>query len=186
MLNVHDILETITMIQDENLDIRTITMGISLLDCIDADIDIACQKVYDKILRCAKDLVKIASRSHRLSRFFGSMGVRSFIVDLGVLHQTGTGRDQLTDDDILLQADQRIDLALDGCFGEDTGGFLEGSRRHERLSSQRCLGNTQQHRCGSSHSPVAAVLSIELSDLFVGSQELALIHDLAGDSQKYI
>ena len=39
MLNVHDILETITMIQDENLDIRTITMGISLLDCIDADID---------------------------------------------------------------------------------------------------------------------------------------------------
>ena len=43
MLNVHDILETITMIQDENLDIRTITMGISLLDCIDADIDIACQ-----------------------------------------------------------------------------------------------------------------------------------------------
>ena len=58
MLNVHDILETITMIQDENLDIRTITMGISLLDCIDADIDIACQKVYDKILRCAKDLVK--------------------------------------------------------------------------------------------------------------------------------
>ena len=58
MLNVHDILETITMIQDENLDIRTITMGISLLDCIDADIDIACQKVYDKILLCAKDLVK--------------------------------------------------------------------------------------------------------------------------------
>ena len=43
MINVHDILETITMIQDENLDIRTITMGISLLDCIDADIDIACR-----------------------------------------------------------------------------------------------------------------------------------------------
>ena len=39
MINVNDILETIRMIQDENLDIRTITMGISLLDCIDADID---------------------------------------------------------------------------------------------------------------------------------------------------
>ncbi|MDF2567333.1 MAG: hypothetical protein K0R90_789 [Oscillospiraceae bacterium] len=59
MLNARDILETITMIQDENLDIRTITMGISLLDCIDSDIDIACQKVYDKITHCAKDLVKV-------------------------------------------------------------------------------------------------------------------------------
>lgn len=59
MLNAHDILETIQMIQDENLDIRTITMGISLLDCIDPDIDKACQKVYDKITRCAKNLVKV-------------------------------------------------------------------------------------------------------------------------------
>lgn len=59
MLNVYDILETIRMIQDECLDIRTITMGISLLDCIDSDIDKACGKVYDKITRCAKDLVKV-------------------------------------------------------------------------------------------------------------------------------
>lgn len=59
MLNVHDILETIRMIQDECLDIRTITMGVSLLDCIDSDIDKACTKVYDKITRCAKNLVKV-------------------------------------------------------------------------------------------------------------------------------
>ena len=59
MLNVHDILETIIMIQDECLDIRTITMGISLLDCIDSDIDKACDKIYDKITTCAKDLVKV-------------------------------------------------------------------------------------------------------------------------------
>jgi len=59
MLNVYDILETIRMIQDECLDIRTITMGISLLDCIDSDIDIACDKVYEKITRCAKDLVRV-------------------------------------------------------------------------------------------------------------------------------
>ena len=61
MINVNDILETIHMIQDENLDIRTITMGISLLDCIDSDIDKACQKVYDKITRCAQNLVKTGS-----------------------------------------------------------------------------------------------------------------------------
>lgn len=58
MLNMTDIMETITMIQDENLDIRTITMGISLLDCCGSDIDRSCDKVYEKIHRCAKDLVK--------------------------------------------------------------------------------------------------------------------------------
>ena len=58
MLNVYDILETIRMIQDECLDIRTITMGISLMDCIDSDIDRACDKVYEKITRCAGKLVK--------------------------------------------------------------------------------------------------------------------------------
>ena len=51
MLNLNDILETINMIRQENLDIRTITMGISLLDCADSDIDRSCEKVYDKIVR---------------------------------------------------------------------------------------------------------------------------------------
>ena len=58
MLNTGDILETIKMIQEENLDIRTITMGISLLDCIDSDTDRACGKVYDKIMRKAEKLVQ--------------------------------------------------------------------------------------------------------------------------------
>ena len=58
MLNARDILETITMIQDEHLDVRTITMGISLLDCCHSDIDVMCERVYDKITRYAKDLVK--------------------------------------------------------------------------------------------------------------------------------
>ncbi|WP_297958986.1 PFL family protein [uncultured Ruminococcus sp.] len=57
MLNVYNILETIRMIQDECLDIRTITMGISLLDCIDTDIDKACEKVYNKIVTKAGTLV---------------------------------------------------------------------------------------------------------------------------------
>lgn len=57
MLNIGDIMETIRMIQDDNLDIRTITMGISLLDCCDTDIDASCRKVYDKICRLAGNLV---------------------------------------------------------------------------------------------------------------------------------
>ncbi len=58
MINSHDILETINMIDNENLDVRTITMGISLIDCIDEDINRACDKVYDKICRYAQNLVK--------------------------------------------------------------------------------------------------------------------------------
>lgn len=58
MFSVGDILETITMIQDENLDVRTITMGISLLDCCHSDINVTCDKIYDKITRYAKNLVK--------------------------------------------------------------------------------------------------------------------------------
>jgi len=58
MLNHFEIIETINMIDKENLDIRTITMGISLKSCAGPDIDIVCQKVYDKITTYAKDLVK--------------------------------------------------------------------------------------------------------------------------------
>ena len=58
MVSTNDILETIKMIQEENLDIRTITMGISLLDCIDSDIDRACEKVYEKMMRVAENHVK--------------------------------------------------------------------------------------------------------------------------------
>ncbi len=58
MVSTNDILETIKMIQEENLDIRTITMGISLLDCIDSDIDKACGKIYEKMMRVAEKHVK--------------------------------------------------------------------------------------------------------------------------------
>ena len=57
MLNINEILETVQMIQDECLDIRTTTMGISLIDCADSDIDRSCRKVYDKITRLAEKLV---------------------------------------------------------------------------------------------------------------------------------
>ena len=59
-LTAQKVLETIKMIEEENLDIRTITMGISLLDCIDSDGDKAREKIYKKITESAKDLVKVA------------------------------------------------------------------------------------------------------------------------------
>lgn len=64
-MNVGNILETIKMIDEEQLDIRTITMGISLLDCIDPDGDKARENIYNKIMDSAKDLVKVGKEIER-------------------------------------------------------------------------------------------------------------------------
>lgn len=58
MYNKREIIETIRMIEEQNLDVRTITMGISLIDCMDSDINKSCEKVYNKVYNYAKDLVK--------------------------------------------------------------------------------------------------------------------------------
>ena len=68
MINIGEIQETIKMIRDEHLDIRTVTMGISLLDCADSDGKKACQKIYDKITKYAENLVKTGED---ISREFG-------------------------------------------------------------------------------------------------------------------
>ena len=60
-MQTKEILETIKMIDEEYLDIRTITMGISLLDCMDTDIDKSCEKIKKKICSKAKDLVKVGN-----------------------------------------------------------------------------------------------------------------------------
>lgn len=59
MININEVIETNTMIDKENLDVRTITLGISLLDCIDNDLDTLCDKIYKKITTMAKDLVAV-------------------------------------------------------------------------------------------------------------------------------
>jgi uncharacterized protein (UPF0210 family) len=68
MINIFEVNETNKMIEQENLDVRTITMGISLLDCIDADLQEVNRKVYEKITRYAKNLVRTGEE---ISREFG-------------------------------------------------------------------------------------------------------------------
>ena len=58
-MDIKQVTETIAMIEEQNFDVRTITMGISLLDCIDPDIEKAAEKVYNKIVTKAKDLVAV-------------------------------------------------------------------------------------------------------------------------------
>ncbi len=64
-INTSDIMETIGMIENEDLDIRTITMGISLLDCADSDANRACDKIYEKIVRKAENLVRTGEEIER-------------------------------------------------------------------------------------------------------------------------
>ncbi|MCI8509741.1 MAG: PFL family protein [Lachnospiraceae bacterium] len=59
MININEVMETNAMIHEENLDVRTITMGISLLDCISEDLKATCDYVYEKITTSARDLVKV-------------------------------------------------------------------------------------------------------------------------------
>lgn len=68
MLNIFEVAETNKMIEEENLDVRTITLGISLLDCIDSDLERLRKKVYTKIFEAAKDLV---STGEAISGEFG-------------------------------------------------------------------------------------------------------------------
>jgi uncharacterized protein (UPF0210 family) len=62
MIEVNNIVETIKMIEEDHLDIRTITMGISLLNCADSNIDKSCEKVYNKVMGYAKNLVPVANQ----------------------------------------------------------------------------------------------------------------------------
>lgn len=68
MINIHEVIETNKMIDQENLDVRTITMGISLLDCVDSDLEKLCEKIYKKITTLAKNLV---ATGEDISREFG-------------------------------------------------------------------------------------------------------------------
>ncbi|MCR5070214.1 MAG: PFL family protein [Prevotella sp.] len=67
MINITEVLETNKMIEQENLDVRTITMGISLLDCADKSLDVTCEKIYNKITTLARNLV---STGEEISREF--------------------------------------------------------------------------------------------------------------------
>ncbi len=59
MININEVIETNRMIDEENLDVRTITMGISLFDCVDSDLGRLCKNITDKIVRMARNLVAV-------------------------------------------------------------------------------------------------------------------------------
>ena len=115
MLNQKDILQTLDMIDKRHLDIRTITMGISLLDCADVDIEKCCEKIYRKITRCAKDLVRVGNE---IEGEFGIPIVNKRISVTPIALVAGS-----CEADSYVRIAQTLDAAAEQCGVNFIGGF---------------------------------------------------------------
>ena len=115
MFSQKDILKTLDMIDKRHLDIRTITMGISLLDCCDTDLDRFCEKIYKKITTCAKDLVKVGCD---IEREFGIPIVNKRISVTPIALVAGS-----CETDSYIKIAQTMDAAAKTCGVNFIGGF---------------------------------------------------------------
>ena len=116
MINLFEVNETNKMIEQENLDVRTITIGISLLDCIDSNVDVLCANIQDKIFSTAKDLVNVGNR---IERKFGIpiVNKRISVTPIGII---GSSACKTTDDFV------KIAKTLDKCAKEIGVNFIGG------------------------------------------------------------
>jgi len=115
VLTIEEILETIKMVQEENLDIRTITMGISLRDCSDADQRAACRKIYEKITRLAGSLVKTGDE---IAREFGLpiVNKRISVTPIALVAESANGDDYLEYAQTLDKAAREVGVNFIGGF----------------------------------------------------------------------
>lgn len=116
MINITEVLETNKMIEQENLDVRTITMGINLLDCADSNLEVLCQNIYNKITGLAKNLVQTGED---ISKEFGIPIVNKRISITPIALVGGTACE--TPDDYV-----QIAKTLDKAAGELGVNFIGG------------------------------------------------------------
>ena len=93
MINIYEVTETNKMVEKENLDVRTITLGINLLDCASENLDEVNEKIYKKITTLAKDLVKTGMTTVIVTHEMGfarEVSDRVFFMDGGVIAEKGT------------------------------------------------------------------------------------------------
>ena len=129
ILNRNDIMETIGMLTDENLDVRTVTMGISLLDCIDPDGEKACEKIYNKITRLAGSLV---STVDSISSEYGIpiVNKRISVTPIAMLLGAAPDADPIMYAKALDRAAKAVGVNFIGGFGALVHkGFSAGDRR---------------------------------------------------------
>lgn len=131
MINLFEVQETNKMIEEHNLDVRTITMGISLLDCCGPDVDDVCKRIYQKITSYAKDLV---STGEEISKDFGVpiVNKRISVTPIGLV---GSACCQTTDDFVKIA--KTLDEAAKAVGVNFLGGYSalvsKGMTKSERL-----------------------------------------------------
>ena len=113
MFNPYEIMETIHMLEEEKLDIRTITMGISLLDCAHGDTNILRKNIYDKICNYARDLVKVADEI-QLKYDIPIINKRIAVTPIAMIGGAGTEEDYVSIARTLDEAAKEIVLILSG------------------------------------------------------------------------
>src|SRR5665647_88293 len=104
----------------------------------------ACVIQTDRLTRTRTEgrIVELLEVRHGVHRGLGLFG--RLHLDVAVARKTGTGRDELSEDDVLLEAEQRVGLGMDRRIRQNSGGLLEGRRRQPGLGCQRSLGDTHQ------------------------------------------
>lgn len=128
MISLENVLEAQNMIEKEKLDIRTITMGISLLDCIDSDSDKACEKIYEKITREARNLVATADK---VSRAYGIpiINKRISVTPIAIIAQASEAENYVKYAKVLDQAAKELNIDFIGGFSALVEkGFTKGDR----------------------------------------------------------
>ncbi len=143
MLTVEEILETIKMVQEENLDIRTITMGISLRDCSDADHGSACRKVYEKIVRLAGSLVKTGDE---IAREFGLpiVNKRISVTPIALVAESGNGDDYFEYAQTLDKAAREVGVNFIGGFSALVHKGFTGGDKKLIQSIPQALSSTER------------------------------------------
>ena len=147
MLNINDILETIRMIETEHLDIRTITMGISLLDCSAGDPKTLSDRIYDKITKKAERLVQVGED---LEKEFG-IPIVNKRVSVTPISLVGAGQDQ----DGFLKAAWAMDRAANTLGINFIGGFTALVQKGATPSEMMLIDTipealaTTEHVCSS-------------------------------------
>jgi len=143
LLTIEEILETIKMVQEENLDIRTITMGISLRDCSDADHRAACRKIYDKITRLAGPLVRAGEE---ISREYGLpiVNKRISVTPIALVAEASSAADYCCYAETLDRAAEAVGVNFIGGFSALVHKGFTGGDRKLIESIPRALSETER------------------------------------------
>ena len=158
MININEVIETNTMIEKENLDVRTITLGISLLDCISDDLDRLCTKIYDKITQTARNLVATGEEIER-EYALPIVNKRISVTPVAI-----AGASACRSEEDFCRIAQTLDKAaketgvnfLGGC-GRTADPLYSVCAQHDRayllVSQSRFHKDRNQHGCRAAHGP---------------------------------